>query len=70
MMTINQLTQDVEEFCKKAVFDADPEALHGEEDDFYTNVLQAIADRKCEDPQQCASIVLKISSVDFTRWYA
>lgn len=70
MMTIKQLTQEVEEFSERALLDEDPESLHYEEEDFYTSVLQAIADGTCEDPQQCAAIVLKIGSVDFTRWYA
>lgn len=48
----------------------DDESAHSEEDDLHRDVLQAIADGRCDEPRACAAAALKTCELDFARWYA
>ena len=49
--------------------DSDPEVSHSLEDNLYKEVLEAIA-KGPENPSELAKEVLKVSELNFTRWYA
>ena len=46
----------------------DHEALHGEEDKLWRDVLSAIAEGRCFDPKGCAEEALKTQDIEFERW--
>jgi hypothetical protein len=48
----------------------DAESAHNEEDELYRVVLQAIADRSCAAPEECARLALETAGIDFPRWCA
>lgn len=50
----------------------DNEVQHGDEDNLYFSVLQAIAGGEIEGDlaKECARAVLKTKYLDFHRWYA
>lgn len=48
----------------------DPEAAHSEEDKLHQEVLKAIANSDCDDPQACARQALMTQAIDFSRWCA
>lgn len=48
----------------------DPEIAHALEDQPYRELLWAIAEGECDDPQGCAKEALKTGDMDFARWRA
>lgn len=64
-------TDDIQELIDdiKEILD-DDETAHVREDLAYEAVLKAIAEGTCENPQECAKLVLTIRDLDFSRWYA
>ena len=46
------------------------EGSHIREDRLRDDLLRAIADGKCNDPEACAKEALKSNRIDFSRWYA
>lgn len=46
----------------------DDEAAHAAEDALYCDVLKAIANNTCEDPQSCAKEALRTNQINFDRW--
>lgn len=48
----------------------DDEDAHGQEDDLWHDVLEAIAEGKAEDPIAMARLALTTAAYDFSRWYA
>lgn len=67
MMTPDKVRELVENIGKTA---DDAESAHGQEDDLYATILQAIADGKCVDAQTCAIEALKTVDIKFPRWCA
>lgn len=53
-----------------AVGQDDDERAHGLEDDLRGAVLLAIAEGRCEDPQECARLALTTDDLTFCRWCA
>lgn len=49
---------------------SDGEVLHSIEDAIHANVLEAIAQGRCEDPKACAQEALKTRLLDFPRFCA
>jgi len=48
----------------------DDERAHSYEDSLHCAVLEAIAQGRCENPEDCAAKALQSSSIDFSRWCA
>jgi hypothetical protein len=48
----------------------DNESAHIHEDLLWRDVLSAIADGTCENPQECARLAITTDELDFERWYA
>jgi hypothetical protein len=48
----------------------DSEVAHGMADDLWRDVLEALADRRCEDVTCCAFVALKVDELGFERWCA
>lgn len=48
----------------------DDEAAHSLEDDLYRQLLEAIADGLCQEPELCARLALKSQNLHFERWGA
>jgi hypothetical protein len=48
----------------------DDEAAHGEEDNLREDLLRAIANGECVNPQDCAQIALTTNDIEFFRWCA
>lgn len=46
----------------------DDEMAHEREDALRSEVLRAIADGSCVNPQECAQIALTTSEIEFKRW--
>ena len=53
----------------ESIGDSDPEVSHSLEDNLYKEVLEAIANG-AENPSELAKEVLKVSEINFARWYA
>lgn len=53
----------------EGIGDGDPEVSHSLEDKLYKEVLEAIA-KGTENPSELAKEVLKVSELNFARWYA
>ena len=53
----------------ESIGDSDPEASHSLGDNLYKEVLEAIANG-AENPSELAKEVLKVSEINFARWYA
>ena len=53
----------------ESIGDNDPEVSHSLEDNLYKEVLEAIANG-AENPSELAKEVLKVSEINFARWYA
>lgn len=53
----------------ESIGDGDPEVSHSLEDKLYKEVLEAIA-KGAENQSELAKEVLKVSELNFTRWYA
>jgi len=53
----------------EGIGDGDPEVSHSLEDKLYKEVLEAIA-KGAENPSELAKEVLKVSELNFARWYA
>ena len=66
-MTIDEIKARVERI--KAC-GGDYEAAHSEEDKLHQDVLRAIRDGECEDPDACAAEALKTLELDFIRYCA
>jgi phosphate uptake regulator len=49
---------------------SDDEMAHGEEDSLYEDILRAIAEGTCENPQECARLALTTQDIEFHRWGA
>lgn len=67
MMTISVVRERLKRISDCA---GDDEIAHGEEDQLYADLLQAIADGSCDDPQACAAEALKTKNMEFVRWCA
>lgn len=61
--------EDIKAQIEKIKNSGDPESQHRMEDDLYISVLTAIANG-ANDPSSLAKEVLKVSELDFPRWYA
>ncbi len=48
----------------------DDEAAHSCEDALHQDVLRAIADHECQEPELCAKMALESAEIDFARWCA
>lgn len=68
---INMDTKYISEKIKliESIGDNDPEVSHSLEDNLYKEVLEAIA-KGTENPSELAKEVLKVSELNFARWYA
>lgn len=66
-MTVEEIERRVEAIRDSA---GDDEVAHGMEDRLRHDVLEAIANRKCDDPAECAGAVLRTTDIDFQRWCA
>jgi hypothetical protein len=67
MMNAEMVRQRVEKIRAMA---GDDEAAHGEEDNLREDLLRAIANGECVNPQDCAQIALTTNDIDFARWCA
>lgn len=66
-MTLDDVKKRVADIAAMA---GDAEVAHSAEDGLYLELLEAIADSKCEDPQGCAAEAVKTQAIDFERWCA
>lgn len=48
----------------------DDEQAHRAADQLWRDVLEAISERRAEDPGLCAFVALKVDELDFSRWCA
>lgn len=48
--------------------ECDDPAAHIAEDDLYRNLIQSIADGRCDSPRECAAEALKTAGIKFSRW--
>ena len=48
----------------------DPENAHVLQDILWYDVLAAIANGTCEDPQECAKLASSVKNLEFPRWFA
>ena len=48
----------------------DDETAHSAEDTLHQDVLSAIAEGRCANPQSCARAALKTLEINFARWCA
>jgi hypothetical protein len=67
LLTPEAIRRDIERIRAAA---SDPEVAHTLEDTLRAAVLQAIAEGRCTDPQECARVALLTRQVDFARWCA
>lgn len=69
LIELRQVQGQVAEFAVLDEQGGDPEVMHSQEDMLYIRVLKAVA---AADPnaQQMAIEALKVSAMDFERWYA
>lgn len=66
-ITPETVRQTVERIREAA---GDDEAAHGMEDELHFDVLKAIAEGTCENPQECARLAIQTAEIGFARWYA
>ena len=67
-LTMTEVLKRVEAIRKVAV--NDDETAHSQEDTLHQDVLQAIADGRCDGPADCARAALETRSIEFSRWCA
>lgn len=63
---VKKMVKELEDIYKGG----DHEASHGTEDYLRYEVLKAIANGECEDPQACAKEAIRTEDFDFERWCA
>jgi hypothetical protein len=66
-MTEAEVLRRVEEIRSIA---SDDSTAHLEEDNLREEVLQAIADGVCDNPQACARAALTTEDIDFARYHS
>lgn len=67
MMNADMVRERVERIRMAA---GDDEVAHNMEDALRSDLLRAIANGECVNPQDCAQIALTTDAIDFSRWYA
>lgn len=67
MLTVQEVRECVDNIAKKTY---DDEVAHSMEDGLHQEVLRAIANGACENPQACAAEALKTCDLSFCRWCA
>lgn len=66
-MNVNDILARVERIRASA---GDDEVAYGMEDDLHVEVLRAISQGVCEDPEGCAKATLLTLDIKFCRWCA
>ncbi len=69
-MSPEEVKRRVAEVADLAIVADDDERAHGAEDSLYADLLRAIADGTCADPQRCAQLALETQTFGFSRWSA
>ena len=68
MMTVAYIEAEIERI--KTELAGDDEVQHSSENQLHQEVLTAIADGECEDPEACARAALMTCELGFSRWCA
>ena len=67
LMTVGRVLNKVEDIRHAA---GDAEAAHGMEDQLHQDVLEAIANGRCQEPKKVAAAALLTKEIEFPRWCA
>lgn len=69
-MTPEDVRERVDALREKVATHGDSEVDHGEQDNIYFDVLEAIAHQLAFEPAACAAEAIKVADIEFDRWYA